>query len=67
MVGKVAYRLELLETLKIQDVFHISLLKSSKIFGEIQPPPPPILEDDESWFDVECILTHEVGGSCTRP
>jgi len=43
-VGKVAYKLELPETLKIHDVFHISLLKSYKTSGKVQPPPPPILD-----------------------
>ena len=66
-MDKVAYRLVLLETLKIYDVFHISLLKSYKISGKVQPPPPPILEDDELSFDVECVPIHEVRGSRTRP
>ena len=48
-----AYILEFLETLKIHDVFHISLLMSYKNYGKVQPPPPPILEDDELSFDVE--------------
>jgi hypothetical protein len=43
-VDKVAYKLELPETLKIHDVFHISLLKSYKTSGKVQPPPPPILD-----------------------
>ena len=67
MVGKVAYKLELPRTLKIHDVFHISLLKLCKTSGKIQPPPPPILEDDELSFDVECVFTHEIRGSRTRP
>jgi hypothetical protein len=45
----------------------MSVLKSYKTFGKIQPPPPPILEDDELLFDVEGVITHEVRGSCTRP
>ena len=54
-------------TLKIHDVFHVSLLKSYKTSGKVQPPPPPILEDDELSFDVERVLAHEVRGSRTRP
>ena len=53
--------------MRIHDVFHISLLKSYKTFGKVQPPPPPILEDDELSFDVEHVLTHEVRCSRTRP
>ncbi len=66
-VGKVAYRLELPTTLKIHNVFHVSLLKSYRTSGKVQPPPPPILEDDELSFDVERVLAHEVRGSRTRP
>ena len=65
-VGKIVYILELPETLKVRDVFHISLLKSYKT-SEVQPPPPPILEDDELLFDVERVLIHEVRGSRMRP
>ena len=67
MVGKVAYKSELPETLKIHDVFYISLSKSYRTSGKVQPPPPPILEDDELSFNVERVLTHEVRGSRTRP
>ena len=62
-----AYKLELLETLKTHDVFYISLLKLYKIYGKVQPPPPPILEDDELSFDVERVFTSDVRGSCMRP
>ena len=67
MVGKVAYILELPTTSKIHNVFHVSLLKSYRTSGKVQPPPPPILEDDELSFDVERVLAHEVRGSRTRP
>ena len=66
-VGKVACKIELPETLKIHNLFHISLLKSYKTSGKVQPLPPPILEDDELFFDVERVLTYEVGGSHMRP
>ena len=66
-VGKVACKIELPETLKINNLFHISLLKSYKTSGKVQPLPPPILEDDELFFDVEPVLTYEVGGSHMRP
>ena len=66
-VGKMAYKLEFSETLKIHEVFQISLLKSYKIFIKIQPLPLPILEDDKLLFNVEQVLTYDVRGICTRP
>ena len=66
-VGEVAYKLELQNTLKIHDVFHISLIKLYKTYDKVQPPPASILEDDELSFDVERVLTHEVRGSRMRP
>ena len=67
-MGNVAYKLELLETLKIHPVFHVSLLKPYRAFGKVQPPPSPIIkEDDELLFEVEQVLIHAIRCCHTRP
>ena len=68
-VDKVAYKLDLLDTLKIHPVFHVSLLKLYRALGNVQPLPPPILEeeDDDLLYDVERVPAHEIRDSCTRP
>ena len=59
-VGKVAYRLELPETMKCHPVFHVSLLHKYNRDGRTQPHPPPIaVEEDGAWFQVEAILDHK--------
>jgi hypothetical protein len=57
-IGKAAYKLELPPTLKIHNVFHVSLLKPYRSDGSIQPPQPLICEGEE-WFVVEAILDHK--------
>lgn len=42
-VSVVAYKLELPDTMKLHNVFHVSLLKSYRASGIVHPPPPPIL------------------------
>ena len=56
----VTYKLELLDTMRIHNVFHVSLSKPHKANGAIHPPPPPTLENDDMSFEVECVLAHEV-------
>ena len=46
----VAYRLKLLETIKIHDVLHVSLLKPYKANCKVKPLSPPIIEDEEISF-----------------
>jgi hypothetical protein len=67
MGGNVAYKLELLDTLKIRYVFHVSLLKPYRASSNVQPPLPPTLEeDDELPYEIERVLAHEVRGNSTK-
>ena len=58
-VGNRAYRLELPETMKVHDVYHVSLLEPYReaeiIPGRRAPPPPPIEVDGEQEYEVEGI------------
>jgi hypothetical protein len=45
--------------MKVQPVFHVSLLepyKESNILGRIQPPPPCIEIDSHEEYEVEAVL-----------
>ena len=59
VINPVAFRLALPNTLKIHDVFHVSLLEPKThdvIANFTQPPPPPIVIDDHVEWEVESIL-----------
>lgn len=45
-MGGMAYKLQLLKTLKIHLVFYVLLLKSYTTLGKVQPTLQPILEED---------------------
>lgn len=58
-INNVAYELNLLSTLKIHPVFHISLLKPvipNTFAGRSTDPPEPIIVDNKEEFEVEAIL-----------
>lgn len=59
-VGNLTYRLELPESMKIHDVFHVSLLKPYHDDGRTPPPPPAEVIDDEPEWEVDRILDHRV-------
>lgn len=59
-IGAVAYKLELAVTMKIHDVFHVSLLKPYHRDGRVEPLRPPELIDDEPEWEVDWILEHRL-------
>jgi Reverse transcriptase (RNA-dependent DNA polymerase)/RNase H-like domain found in reverse transcriptase/Integrase zinc binding domain/Chromo (CHRromatin Organisation MOdifier) domain/Retroviral aspartyl protease/Integrase core domain/Retrotransposon gag protein/Zinc knuckle len=61
-VNEVAYRLDLPETLKWHNVFHVSLLRKYIDGGRVQPPPLPEIVDGEPEYHVEKVLAHRLVG-----
>jgi hypothetical protein len=62
-VGPLAYELELPTSMKIHDVFHVSLLKLYKKGGaDVTVPPPALLPSGGVEYEVENILAHRVEG-----
>jgi len=59
-IGSHAYKLDLPPTVKIHQVFHISLLEptasTEPIPGHLQPPPPPVVIQEQQEWEVEKIL-----------
>jgi hypothetical protein len=56
IVNDVAYQLELPPSIRIHNVFHVSLLKPYKTDGSVQPPPPPVAIDGHLEWEVEDLL-----------
>jgi hypothetical protein len=57
-VSSVAFRIRLPKTLRVHDVFHVSMLKPYKEGGTVQPPPLPEIIDGEEEYEVEAVLAH---------
>ena len=59
-MGPVTYQLNLLESWRIHNVFHASLLRQyeeTEVYGVKYPRPPPEIEGEEI-YEVESILKH---------
>ena len=65
-VGKQASELELPPTMKMHDVFHVSLLKPYHEDGTHQPSPVTIRLDGEQEFEVEQVLDHRQEGKRSK-
>ena len=59
-IGEVAYRLELPETMRIHNVFHVSQLKRYHSDGRAKPPAPCEIIDDEPEWELERVLSHRL-------
>ena len=62
-VNPVAFRLNLPPSLKIHDVFHVSLLEPyfpNSIPGRTQEPPPPVTIEGETEYEVNEILDSKI-------
>eukprot|EP00884_Botryococcus_braunii_P006667 jgi/Botrbrau1/16000/Bobra.200_2s0005.1 len=57
-VSSVAFRIRLPKTLRVHDVFHVSMLKPYKEGGIVQPPPRPEIIEGEEEYEVEAVLAH---------
>jgi len=55
-VGAVAYELDLPPSMRIHDVFHVSLLKPHFAGGKDEAPPPAVLVDGSVEYEVESII-----------
>lgn len=59
VISESAYQLHLLTTMKVHNVFNISLLmpyRPDKIEGRIHEPPPAVVVDGEEEYEVERVL-----------
>jgi hypothetical protein len=58
-VSSVAYHLELPESMKIHNIFHIDLLtpyKEMEAYGMPFTQPSPVIENKEEEYEIESIL-----------
>ena len=59
-IGPLGYKLDLPDSMKVHDEFHVSFLKLYHADGRVQPPPIPELIDNELEFEVDKILNHRL-------
>jgi len=57
-IGPLAYRLDLPDSMKTHNVWHVTYLKAYKTDGRCPPPPLPEMIDGELEFEVDRILQH---------
>ena len=68
-INEVAYRLDLPPTMKVHNVFHVSLLEEYRTReegGKVHPPPLPELIDGALEYEVEQILLHQYHTKATK-
>ena len=63
LVGQSAVRLNLLEDMRIHDVFHVSLVKPYQHGGTGVVPPPLLALDNSLQYEIECIVAQRGRGS----
>ena len=62
-MNPVAFHLDLPPSMKIHDIFHVSLLEPylpNAIPGCQQDPPPPVIVEDEAEYEVNKILYSKI-------
>ena len=61
-VGSQAFQLELPPSMKIHDVFHVSLLRPYKCRPGQAVPAPVTYDGGDAEYEIECVLSHRNSG-----